>query len=220
MKITEFHDIVSSGGLVTSRPWALAWADVRAGIRATDWPHGSGKFTIYPESGKKRGKGNGVKPIKLPCVTLLEERGWTVECVPPVERGVLGAGDLDALLESRAGCIAFEWETGNVSSSLQFKQGNRVAMEQVREAIRRNGFTPKGAEVRVLGALVRQQEKFALAPPGSEPVLLVVGLDSPDLLRRLQGVPPGTVLLVNGLVPETEKGAQATIQVRSFATTP
>lgn len=133
MKITEFHDIVSSGGLATSRPWARAWADIRAGIRATDWPHGSGKFTIYPESGKKRGEGNGVKPIKLPCVELLEERGWTVECVPPVERGVLGAGDLDALLESRAGCIAFEWETGNVSSS--HRAINKLLLAMVRGSL-------------------------------------------------------------------------------------
>jgi len=104
---------------------------------------------------------------------------------------------------------------------IQFKPGNRVTIEQVREAIRENGFTPKAAEVRVQGALVRQQEKLALALPRSETVPLVVGAESPDLLRRLQGVPPGTVLAVEGVVPAAAKGSQAaTIQVRSFVSVP
>ncbi|MBK7922240.1 MAG: hypothetical protein IPJ95_01195 [Gemmatimonadetes bacterium] len=56
VKITESHDIVSTGGFAESAEWRRAWKHVRAAIRNTDWPHGSGIFTIRPESGKKRGE--------------------------------------------------------------------------------------------------------------------------------------------------------------------
>ena len=48
-------------------------------VALTDWPHGSGTFTIYPESGKKSGQGNGVTLIKVPCIRALRERGWRVD---------------------------------------------------------------------------------------------------------------------------------------------
>ena len=43
-------------------------------IRRCEWPVGSGSFTIYPESGKGRGKGNGVKPIRDRFVQSLKAR--------------------------------------------------------------------------------------------------------------------------------------------------
>lgn len=79
--------------------------------------HGSGKFLIYPQSGKKRGEGNGVLPIKKPCLEKLRSFGWEIEKLPKMEQGVLTTGDLDALKRTRSGFIGFEWETGNVSSS-------------------------------------------------------------------------------------------------------
>ncbi|MBK7922241.1 MAG: hypothetical protein IPJ95_01200 [Gemmatimonadetes bacterium] len=53
----------------------------------------------------------------MPCLRSLEGAGWQTEDLPDVEKGVLTTGDLDALLRTKAGCIAFEWETGNISSS-------------------------------------------------------------------------------------------------------
>lgn len=117
MKIVEHCDILSKGGFAASRSWKKACADVEKAILITDWPHGSGKFTIYPESGKKTGKGNGVLPIKKPCIAMLKELGWETENLPKIEGGVLGIGDLDAFYKSAAGFIGFEWETGNISSS-------------------------------------------------------------------------------------------------------
>ena len=72
-----------------------------------DWPPGSGKFLIYPESGKKRGEGNGVVPIKKNCIQLLKDKGWVPE-----------QDDIDmakALPDGRH--FTLEWETGNISSS-------------------------------------------------------------------------------------------------------
>lgn len=118
MKITERIDLLAKGPFPSSAEWKRACADVEAAIKATDWPHGSGTFTIYPESGKRRGEGNGVLPIKIPCVNKLAALGWQKECLPPRKKDcVLATGDLDALLNTPAGCIGFEWETGNISSS-------------------------------------------------------------------------------------------------------
>jgi len=48
-------------------------------VCAADWPPGSGKFIIYPESGKKSGEGNGVKPIKNEAIAPLRTFGWQAE---------------------------------------------------------------------------------------------------------------------------------------------
>lgn len=117
MKIVEYYDILSKGNFPNSKGWIKACAEVEKAILITDWPHGSGKFTIYPQSGKKRGEGNGVVPIKKPCLNKLKSFGWTTECLPKIKDGVLDTGDLDALYQTESGFIGFEWETGNVSSS-------------------------------------------------------------------------------------------------------
>jgi hypothetical protein len=117
MRIVETHDVISVGQFPESNDWRIASQQVEEAIRLTDWPHGSGKFSIYPESGKKRGEGNGVVPIKIPCLERLKEYSWLIEKLPPLPAGVMNPGDLDAVYECRAGFIGFEWETGNISSS-------------------------------------------------------------------------------------------------------
>ncbi|MGH7110837.1 MAG: hypothetical protein ACREFK_10460 [Stellaceae bacterium] len=79
-------------------------------------PPGSGAFTIYPESGKRRCEGNGVKPIKEAAIIHLVQAGWH-----PEYRWLVGErlrpGKMDAGFVASAGLVAFEWETGNISSS-------------------------------------------------------------------------------------------------------
>jgi hypothetical protein len=117
MKIVEIYDIFLAGSFPRSKEWQTARKHVEEAVYATDWPHGSGKFTIYPESGKKRGEGNGVVPIKKPCIERLREWGWITEKLPPIQSNVMRPGDLDALYKCATGFIGFEWETGNISSS-------------------------------------------------------------------------------------------------------
>lgn len=117
MKIVEIHDVFSEGDFPKSNDWITACKHVEEAILGTDWPHGSGLFTIYPQSGKKRGEGNGVAPIKKPCTARLRNLGWLTEKLPPLEKGIVRPGDLDALFECSTGFIGFEWETGNISSS-------------------------------------------------------------------------------------------------------
>lgn len=117
MKIVEVCDVISAGPFAKSQDWKRSCQNVAQAVNVTDWPHGSGKFTIYPESGKKRGKGNGVLPIKRPCIEALHSEGWIPEDLPAGAQGVLQVGDLDAVLATESGYVGFEWETGNISSS-------------------------------------------------------------------------------------------------------
>jgi hypothetical protein len=66
VKVLECHDILNPRRFATSAGLQEAWGDVELAIALTDWPHGSGSFTIYPESGKKSGQGNGFKLSKVP----------------------------------------------------------------------------------------------------------------------------------------------------------
>ena len=93
-------------------------------------------------------------------------------------------------------------------ATVRFKPNNRVTVEQVRAAIRKNGFTPKGAEVRVAGTLDDYQGQLAIALPGTgTSFVLREGSRGPSLvdLRRL---PPGTSVTIEGrLAASPAKGS-------------
>lgn len=116
MKIVHIETLISRGKFPVSAEWKSIRRTVCNAVSSVDWPPGSGKFTIYPQSGKKSGEGNGVKPIKLECMRQLVESGWKTEQALE-ESDKPRPGGLDATLKSRSGFVAFEWETGNISSS-------------------------------------------------------------------------------------------------------
>lgn len=113
MQIVEVVDVISKGNIASSSYWQRACEDVEEAILVTDWPHGSGKFSLNPGSRKHE---NGVGPMKVPCLLKLMDLGWKLEQLPKVLAGV-AMGNLDALLDTDEGLIGFEWETGNISSS-------------------------------------------------------------------------------------------------------
>jgi len=116
MRITRVEVLISVGDFPASLDWKRVDRDIREGIEMVHWPPGSGSFTIHPESGKGRGKGNGVKPIKEGMMATLQQRGWHLE--EPLDIAtVKRPGELDAVLETSFGPFAVEWETGNISSS-------------------------------------------------------------------------------------------------------
>jgi hypothetical protein len=109
--------------------------DLRAAIEAVVWPPGTSTFTINTQSGKKRGEGSGVKPIKEAFVALLESRGWIPErTYPKVDARLRPPGPFDAffVLPSILPFVA-EWETGNVSSS--HRALNKIVMGMQDECI-------------------------------------------------------------------------------------
>jgi hypothetical protein len=116
VKIVQVETLIAAGAFSRSARWRAIRKGLRAAIIAVDWPPGSGAFTIYPESGKKRGEGNGVTPIKEGLIRRLRSEGWLPERALDIAT-LKKPGHLDAVLLTNDGPIAMEWETGNISSS-------------------------------------------------------------------------------------------------------
>jgi len=116
VKIVREENLISCGEFAGSKEWQTIREKIHKAIRAVEWPPGSGSFTIYPQSGKKRGEGNGVDPIKQGLKIDLKKQGWSIE-EPAKLGGKSNPGDYDAMLETKFGPVVVEWETGNISSS-------------------------------------------------------------------------------------------------------
>lgn len=116
MKIVHIETLVSCGSYAESAHWRKTRKSIHSAVKKCVWPLGSKKFTIYPESGKKRGEGNGVGPIKTEFINQLRNSEWTLEGAAKNSLGQ-GLGDFDALAVGPEGPIVVEWETGNISSS-------------------------------------------------------------------------------------------------------
>ena len=125
MKIVHVETIFSCGSYALSEHWARTRKSLHAAVKRCTWPPGSKKFTIYPESGKRRGEGNGVVPIRAEFIKQLRKLEWTIEG-PAKNHLDQRIGDFDAVLSGPAGPIVAEWETGNISSS--HRSMNKLAM--------------------------------------------------------------------------------------------
>ncbi|MGH7477006.1 MAG: heavy-metal-associated domain-containing protein [Longimicrobiales bacterium] len=91
-------------------------------------------------------------------------------------------------------------------ASVRFAAEHRISIEQVREIIRSNGFTPKEAVVRIAGSVSERDGQAALRLPGRK---------EPYLLYRAAGAAPpvlpplGARVVIAGRVPETPRGVSA-----------
>jgi copper chaperone CopZ len=84
------------------------------------------------------------------------------------------------------------------SAVIKLKDGNKVDVEQIREIIRKNGFTPKDAEVKVAGKVVERNGKPALEVNGPDVVYLLEG--NVASLKEMTG----KQIVLSGQVPESE----------------
>ena len=84
MKIVHIETLIHKGEFANSLEWQKIREQPLLAVKAVDWPLGSGSFSIYPESGKKTGQGNGVKPIKNVAIAYLVKNGWRIEHPWPV----------------------------------------------------------------------------------------------------------------------------------------
>lgn len=116
MKIVAVITLQSRGAYAISKHWKKTRKDILEAVKSCEWPEGTGSFTIYPESGKKRGQGNGVLPIRNAFVAALRAKQWLIEgkAKNALDQAL---GDFDAVLAGPVKPIAVEWETGNISSS-------------------------------------------------------------------------------------------------------
>jgi hypothetical protein len=116
VKLVHVETLIQIGEFASSQDWLNIHDEVTRAIQGMVWPAGTNKFTIHPESGKKRHKGNGVKPIKNGLMRMLVKHGWKTEVALDIAT-VARPGKLDAVLKTKYGLVALEWETGNISSS-------------------------------------------------------------------------------------------------------
>ena len=135
MKLVHEIPLIRAGDIDSAASCAHALADIRSAIASVGWPPGSDKFSIYPESGKKRGMGSGVRPIRDMFVQELKARGWTAEAPFPVPTPGLASsfGPMDASKAFDKDLFVVEWETGNVSSS--HRSMNKLAIGIVKGAL-------------------------------------------------------------------------------------
>jgi Restriction endonuclease BamHI len=117
MKIVKTEYLIQAGSFPRSTEWGTLHNDIQQAIKAIVWPPKKRLFTIFPESGKKRGKGNGVKPIKDAFCLKLKQKGWNLETRLTIAKRK-NPGPIDATKElSNGQFFAAEWETGNISST-------------------------------------------------------------------------------------------------------
>jgi hypothetical protein len=112
MKLVHIERLVQAGAIDKEAFWSNAIQDVVISIKEVVWPprNPAGEFVIFPELGKKRGKGNGVVPIKNAFLGSLHGKGWYTADRSNPER-------FDAVKYHDDNYISVEWETGNISSS-------------------------------------------------------------------------------------------------------
>jgi hypothetical protein len=132
MRLIKTEILLAKGAFAESNEWALIQSEIEAAIAAVVWPPGNDRFTIHPQSGKKRGEGNGVKPIKDAFITALEGCGWEGEQRLRIG-AVRRAGKLDAIKRTPRGTFAVEWETGNISSS--HRSLNKLALGIIQDIL-------------------------------------------------------------------------------------
>ncbi|MFH1147523.1 MAG: hypothetical protein V1736_07430 [Pseudomonadota bacterium] len=116
MKIVRIERLIDAGGFSASKEWRTIEGHVVQAIKNIQWPPDSGSFTLHDQSGKARGEGNGVKPIKDACMLHLGSLGWGLETQIDIAT-LKRPGPMDATYPVGNQLFCVEWETGNISSS-------------------------------------------------------------------------------------------------------
>ncbi|MGB3535906.1 MAG: restriction endonuclease [Microcoleaceae cyanobacterium] len=196
MKISHIETLIQRGSFSQSQEWQIIRQQALDAIQCVDWPVGSGKFTVYPESGKKRGQGNGVKPIKNAAISYLKNQGWLREYPLPINTQIR-PGKIDAAYLSNQGIVGFEWETGNISSS--HRSMNKMALGLLSQAMIAGLLViPSRQLYRYLtdriGNYSELEPYFPLwkSIPCKEGILEVIMIEHDDLSFDVPRIPKGT----------------------------
>lgn len=215
MKIKRVGTLIKKGEFASSADWRTIGESALDAVAAADWPPGSGSFTIYPESGKKRDEGNGVIPIKLnaikkltggkpPYGKLIKERlrqrlnsplidEWVAEYPWPVGERIR-PGNMDATFGMADGLVCFEWETGNISSSHPLM--NKMCLGLLKGTLKAGLLVVPSRDLYTLltdrvGNIVELEPYFPLwrDTPCNEGVLEVVVIEHDAVSRDVPRIP-------------------------------
>jgi hypothetical protein len=102
---------IAPGKFSQTDTWKTLYTQIINGIKKCEWPEHTGSFTLYDQK-----QGNGVKPIKEPCMEYLQSQGWELETYSRVATAIK-PGAIDATIPIGNKLFCVEWETGNISSS-------------------------------------------------------------------------------------------------------
>jgi hypothetical protein len=116
MKIMHIERLIDAGKFSSTKDWKRIESQIMQAIKAVEWPPGSGSFVLHDQSGKRRGQGNGVRPIKNAFMRQLKAYGWSLETRLDIAT-VKKPGPMDATFPVGDRHFCIEWETGNISSS-------------------------------------------------------------------------------------------------------
>jgi len=196
MKIVRIELLIDEGTFSVSEAWETVRDHITGAIRTIEWPPGSGSFTLHDQSGKKRGEGSGVTPIKNACMLRLKERGWTLE--PRIDIAtVKRPGPVDASYPVGDRFFCLEWETGNISSS--HRAVNKMALGMLKGKLIGGALIlPTRAMYNYLtdrvGNFPELEPYFPLwrALPVTEGVLAVIAIEHDAVSSAAPRIPKGT----------------------------
>jgi hypothetical protein len=209
MKIVHIETLISKGSFAKSELWMKLRRQAHAAVRGAEWPIGSGKFTIYPESGKESGKGNGVTPIKNftvrkltgdkpPCRKLGREptNEWVAECPWPMGERIR-PGNMDIAYVWPDGLVCLEWETGNISSS--HRSLNKMCLGLIRGSLKAGMLVVPSRELYKfltdrIGNVSELEPYYDLwrTTPCKEGVLEVIVIEQDATSTSVPRIPKGT----------------------------
>lgn len=196
MKIVRVELLIDAGRFSSSPEWETIQKHVEEAILKVQWPPNSGSFTLYNQSGKKRGEGSGVKPIKEACMLHLKGLGWQLNTKVAIATDK-NPGPLDATYPVGNQLFAVEWETGNISSS--HRALNKMAMGILRKLLIGGMLiVPTRAMYRYLtdrvGNLAELEPYFPLwrAVPAGEGLLAVIAIEHDAVSSTVPRIPKGT----------------------------
>ena len=91
-------------------------------------------------------------------------------------------------------------------AQMDFTDDNSVTLEQIRETIRENGFTPKDATLILVGSLTRVAGRPAVTFD-DQAFHLAAAAEGSALLAELDGMTSGASVRVSGRVDESDRSS-------------
>src|SRR6266498_1154163 len=167
MRLVDFVMLIDNSSFTQTETFRRIEMDLRDAIDHVRWPPNGPDFAIYPESGKKRNEGNGVRPIKIGFQTLLQERGWRLEQRYPGVQDEVRPGAFDAWIElTDDGFSPFvmEWETGNISSSHRALNKMATGLQEGFSPVESAAISTNSSPISSSGHRCRSEASWLLSP--------------------------------------------------------
>ncbi|MHB9131124.1 MAG: hypothetical protein ACYDBB_08550 [Armatimonadota bacterium] len=198
MQIKHIEYLLRCGSFGSSAAWDQVSQTLMDAIQSIEWPNGAGGFYLQSGStGRKRGEGNGVTPIKDAFCRHLVAQGWRRET--PVDIATLRQpGNIDVTLEiPDIGLVAVEWETGNISSS--HRSLNKLALGLLNQRLIAGiVILPTRVMYKFLTDRVGNYEELSpyfsmwQALPVIEGVLAIIAIEHDGIRPDVPRIPKGT----------------------------